>query len=182
MRKVFLFIFFSLLSVSLFAQPNADSVAYQLQRKKINSMLAARTAKFSQYDESLTRHTGIFGFQTKKDIRRSNDILMDIVKTDDAIYRELKILLEYRTFQQKQVQTQSKETESTTLGYMSTINRQRAQLDALRAESEKQEQQAEKTKNTLMLVIIALALVALIALFGRRRREPVKTRNRSRKS
>lgn len=174
MKKFVLFVFFSLLSVALFAQPKSDSLAYQLQRKKINAMLAQRTAKFSQYDESLTKHTGIFGFQTKKDIRRSNYILMDIVKTDDAIYRELKILLEYRAFQQKQVQTQSKETESTTLGYMSTINRQRAQLDALRALSEKQEQEAEKTKNTLMLVIIALALVALMAIFGRRRSAPVK--------
>jgi len=174
MKKVLLLIFFNFLSTLLFAQRNSDSLAYQLQRKKINSMLAARTAKFSQYDESLTKHTGIFGFQTKKDIRRSNDILMDIVKTDNDIYRELKILLEYRTFQQKQVQTQSKETESTTLGYMSTINRQRAQLDALRAELDKQEQQAEKTKNTLMLVIIALSLVALIALFGRRRSANVK--------
>ncbi len=174
MKKVLLLIFFNFLSTLLFAQRNSDSLAYQLQRKKINSMLAARTAKFSQYDESLTKHTGIFGFQTKKDIRRSNDILMDIVKTDNDIYRELKILLEYRTFQQKQVQTQSKETESTTLGYMSTINRQRTQLDALRAELDKQEQQAEKTKNTLMLVIIALSLVALIALFGRRRSANVK--------
>ncbi|HEY8929416.1 MAG TPA: hypothetical protein VIM55_09515 [Mucilaginibacter sp.] len=180
MKKFILFVALAFTATLLFAQLNTDSVAYQLQRKKINAMLAARTAKFSKYDESLKQHTGIFGLQTKKDIRRSNDILMDIVKADDSIYRELKILLEYRAFQQKQVQTQSKETESATLGYMSTINRQRAQLDALRADSEKQEQQAEKTKNTLMLVIIALALVALIALFGRRRTTPVKGKSRRR--
>lgn len=137
-------------------------------------MLAQRTAKFSQYHESLTKHTGIFGFQTKKDIRRSNDILMDIVKTDDAIYKELKILLEYRAFQQKQVQTQSKETELTTLGYMSTINKQRAQLDASRAKLEAQEQDSEKTKNTLMLVIIALSVVILLWMFfGGRKRQPI---------
>ena len=56
-------------------------------------------------------HTGIFGFQSKNDIRRSNDILMDIVKTDDSIYTQLKILLDYRAFQQTQVQNHSKETE-----------------------------------------------------------------------
>ena len=58
--------------------------------------LADRTAKFGQYSQSLSMHTGIFGLQTKKDIRRSNDILMDIVKTDDSIYTELKILLVLR--------------------------------------------------------------------------------------
>src|ERR1700748_1344320 len=91
-----------LLSLTASAQYRSDSIAYQLQRKKINAMLAERTKKFGLYDESLSKHTGILGLQTKKDIRRSNDILMDIVKTDNDIYKELKILLEFRTFQQKQ--------------------------------------------------------------------------------
>src|SRR5665213_190191 len=95
MKKIVLFIGFYLSVSCAFAQGNTDSLAYQLQRKKINAMLADRALKFGRYDESLSKHTGIFGLQTKKDIRRSNDILMDIVKTDNAIYRELKILLEY---------------------------------------------------------------------------------------
>src|ERR1700710_330540 len=102
-KILFLINIFLFLSISAFAQVNSDSLAYQLQRKKINEMLAQRTLKFGQYDASLSMHTGIFGFQTKKDIRRSNDILMDIVKTDNDIYKELKILLDYRVFQQSQV-------------------------------------------------------------------------------
>jgi hypothetical protein len=77
-----------------FAQKtNTDSLAYQLQRKKINDMLDVRKQKFGQYDESLSKHTGIFGFQTKKDIRRSNDILMDIVNTDNDTYIILFVLM-----------------------------------------------------------------------------------------
>ena len=65
-------------------------------------MLDNRRNKFGQYDESLHKHTGIFGLQTKKDIRRSNDILMDIAKTDDSIFMQIKILLNYRTFRSEE--------------------------------------------------------------------------------
>jgi hypothetical protein len=101
------------------AQVNSDSIAYQLQRKKINSMLAARKAKFGQYSQSLSQHTGIFGFQTKNDIRRSSGILMDIAKTDDAIFKELKILFEYSAFQQRQIQSHSKEAETINHNFLS---------------------------------------------------------------
>ena len=78
--KILLFLFALMLKMTfLNAQPNTDSVAYQAERIKINSMLALRKQKFGEYDESLSKHTGIFGLQTKKDIRRSNDILMGIV-------------------------------------------------------------------------------------------------------
>ena len=76
-----------------FAQQNEDSLAYAQQGKKITAMLARRARKFGQYEHSLRQHTGIFGMQTKNDIRNSNGILMDIVKTDDSVYKEIKILL-----------------------------------------------------------------------------------------
>src|SRR5438874_12358680 len=99
MKKLIGLFFLYLSCLSVYAQKsNSDSLAYQLQRTKINQMLEVRRQKFGQYDQSLAKHTGIFGLQTKKDIRRSNDILMDIVKTDDDIFRELKILMDYRVF------------------------------------------------------------------------------------
>src|ERR1700761_8667142 len=148
MRKIVLPGILCLWCIFSFAQSktNPDSLAYQLQRAKINAMLDARSKKFGQYDESLKKHTGIFGFQTKNDIRRSNDILMNIVKYDDSIYTELKILLDYRTFQQTQVQNHSKETEENTLGYMATINKLRQQVDRLNADAKTQQAKDEKAK------------------------------------
>src|SRR5476649_1707408 len=102
MKKIILAGLICFLFANVYAQGNADSLAYQLQRKRINNMLEQRSQKFGQYTQSLSHHTGIFGLQTKKDIRLSNDILMDIVKTDDDIYVQLKILLNYKTFQQAQ--------------------------------------------------------------------------------
>src|ERR1700744_125553 len=127
MKSITFTILFIIIPSFAFSQRNADSIAYQAERKKINEMLAQRTVKFGDYDKSLSIHTGIFGLQTKKDIRRSNDILMDIVKTDEDIFVQTKILLEYRTFQQTQVQTRSVETDDANLGLMNTINKLRAQ-------------------------------------------------------
>jgi len=174
--KRFLLLFISgCIAITASAQYRSDSIAYQQQRKKINAMLTERTKKFGLYDESLTKHTGIFGLQTKKDIRRSNDILMDIVKTDNDIYKELKILLEFRTFQQRQVQTKSKEAENSNLGYMTTINTLRSQMDALRRRADKEEIEHDKTRNTLVLVIIGIS-VAVVGwiLFRPRKRNAAK--------
>lgn len=171
MRKFIFFTFFILLSVTANAQHNSDSLAYQLQRAKINNMLAQRTRKFGQYSESLAMHTGIFGLQTKKDIRRSNDILIDIIKTDDDIYKQLKILLEFRTFQQTQVQSHSSEVEQSSIGYMATINKLRNKVEQLKTAAQKQEEEEEKT---IRAFIIALAVMLVLLLFLLTRPRKVK--------
>lgn len=148
---------------NILAQPNSDSLAYELQRKKINSMLAVRSQKFGKYDQSLSQHTGIFGLQTKKDIRRSNDILMDIVKTDNAIYKQLKILLDYRTFQQTQVVDKSKEIESTNLHYMNTINTLRRQNEKLTKDADDMLLQHENSSRNFSVIIVFM-LIALLWL------------------
>jgi hypothetical protein len=164
MKKTFLLILLCFLFAGAYAQSNTDSVAYQAQRKKINSMLAVRSQKFGQYDKSLSEHTGIFGLQTKKDIRRSNDILMDIVKTDNDIYAQLKILLDYRTFQQSQVQDKSKETENTSLGFMYTITRLQNQVALLKKQADANVELQEKTSRNFIIVVFILLFVILLLL------------------
>ena len=152
------------LPAATFAQ-QTDSLAYQLQRKKVNGLLTQRTAKFNQYFESLNMHTGIFGFQTKKDIRRSNDILMDIVKTDNAVFKELKILLDYRTTVQTEVLGRSHESENRNLSFMNTINKLRNQTEKLKTEAEENNKQAEHFKNLLIGAFILI--LVLLFLFIR---------------
>ena len=167
MKKIaLLFLFCLIATVGASAQSpvNSDSVAYQLQRKKINTMLAARKQKFGQYDQSLSQHTGIFGFQTKDDIRRSAGILMDISKTDDAIFKELKILLEYRDFQQRQIQNHSKEAETTAAGYMEVINRLKQQNAHLKQQLSNSEQHFSTRQTIFMVVILFMAASILFLL------------------
>lgn len=127
-------------------------------------MLALRKQKFGQYEQSLSMHTGIFGLQTKKDIRRSNDILMDIVKTDNDIFVQTKILLEYRTFQQTQVQSRAADADNSNIGFMNTINRLRAQNDKLKREADAAEQQQQKTTQTALALIVGLIIIVLLLL------------------
>lgn len=127
-------------------------------------MLDQRKQKFGQYTQSLSMHTGIFGLQTKKDIRRSNDILMDIVKTDDDILTQTKILLEYRTFQQTQAQSRSTETDNTNIGFMNTINTLRAQNDKLKHDAQAAEAQQQKTTQIALALIVGLIIIVLLLL------------------
>lgn len=169
MKKLCLFILCVLTLVEVKAQSKADSIAYQEQRKKINLLLQERTQKFGQYNVSLTEHTGIFGLQTKKDIRRSNDILMNIVSTDNEIFRQLKILLDYRTSQQEQVQIQSKQSEDVSVAYMNTINRLRNQQDLLKKQLAQAQAEQEKAKQPYLIVIGVLIITSILLLLTRKR-------------
>jgi hypothetical protein len=164
MKKTFLLILFSLFFADTFAQVSSDSLAYQAQRKKINNMLAQRKQKFGQYDQSLSRHTGIFGLQTKKDIRASNDILMDIVKTDNDIFVQLKVLLDYRTFQQNQAMSHSSEIDSTNLGFMNSINKLRAENEKLKQDAATAEAERQQSGQRSMFIIIGLLVAVLYLL------------------
>jgi hypothetical protein len=166
MKLLMLFLFIAAPFTTAFATPN-DSLAYQMQRTRINNMLEQRSEKFSQYTKSLDEHTGIFGWQTKKDIKHSGEILMEIVQTDNDIFRELKILFDYKNFQQTQVQKQSHESESLIPGYMLTINKLRAQNDILIKQHADQES-ALRGRQTTLYIIIVLLLFVSIYLFTKR--------------
>ena len=164
MKKILLLVLSIFFIADTFAQVNTDSAAYQLQRKKINGMLEMRRQKFGEYDQSLNMHTGIFGLQTKKDIKRSNDILMDIVKTDDDIFQQLKILLDYRTFQQKQVEVHSSQADSTKVGFMTEINKLRVQNEKIKHDAEIADQERQKKAQMSLFIIIGLLVVILLLL------------------
>jgi ABC-type xylose transport system substrate-binding protein len=147
---------------------NTDSLAYQQQRKIINGLLDKRSRKFNQYQQSLATKTGIFGWQTKKDIRRSGEILMDIAQTDNVIFKQLKILLDYKTFAQTQVVAKSTESETQVVAYMKTINKLREQNDKLQQEQAKETDSYRKTKTTYLIAILALIAVSIFLLLTRK--------------
>lgn len=150
------------ITLPAFCFQNSDSLAYQLQRHKINGMLDARVAKFGQFTESLNQKTGIFGFKTKKDMQKSMDILSQIIQTDNSILRETKVLLDFKTYQQDKVVSQSKESESRNIAYMRTINKLQLQNELLSKDS----QEFKHSKKFYQLISFALALAIIsFALF-----------------
>ena len=143
-----------LLVGSLTSTAQQDTSAYQVQRKKVNQLLSDRSAKFGQYDQSLTNKTGIFGLKTKKDMQRSIDILTQIVLTDNRIFVELKTLLDYKDLEKTEAQGKFEETKTRTLNFMQTINNLQHQNDKLKEDLEK-----SVALSTVMYGILLILLV-----------------------
>lgn len=165
MKKILIIFVLCTAGTVAFAQNGSDSAAYELQRKKINHMLDVRAQKFGRYDQSLSEHTGIFGLQTKKDIRRSNEILMDIAKADNEIFRQTKILLDFRAFQQTQAVEKSKEAEGTSLALMYTIKRLQDQVQKLNSEVAQREHETDKLKQNFSVAIVVLISAFLTVIY-----------------
>lgn len=151
-----LFIISGTFNINIFAQ---DSSAYELQRAKINALLAERSAKFGQYDESLTARTGIFGFQTKRDIKNSNEILRQIAINDNHIFQELKVLMDYKDLQVEQAKTVSSSSSESIQNYRRTIK-------DLQDQNQKLSSSIDKTENSkdLAYLIMAIFIISCAAL------------------
>lgn len=159
-RKAILFTLLigSLIKVT-FAQ---DTTAYNLQRNKINSMLAERSARFGQYEESLNARTGIFGFQTKRDIKNSNEILRQVVLHDNNIFTELKVLLDYKDLQFQQVKSNVDHSQMRIDSYKKTIRDLQVKNDELLSYNQKTSKSSDYLQLLLALFVISTAVCIFI--------------------
>jgi len=144
---------------------SADTTAYQAQRLKVNALLAQRSAKFGQYDQSLTQHTGIFGFQSKQDVKNSNEILRQIVINDNNIFKELKILMDYKELIVQQVKRDASSSNSRLQNYQATIRKLQEENERLQ-----KAQQGIRLQRTLAVSASIVFLVILVVMFIQRTR------------
>ncbi|MHA4895033.1 hypothetical protein ACXZ1K_09790 [Pedobacter sp. PWIIR3] len=136
-----------------------DTSAYQTQRLKVNALLNQRSIRFGQYDQSLNARTGIFGFQTKGDIKNSNEILRQIVLNDNNIFKELKILMDYKDQEVKQAKNTASTVNSRMLNYMQSIKKLQDQNELLTKEH------SRSTLGGMSNIIILLLLAALAGTY-----------------
>lgn len=158
MNKIILSSF--LILASTYSSFSRDTTAYNFQRNKINALLAERSSKFGQYDESLNERTGIFGFQTKRDIKHSNEILREIALNDNEIFKQLKILLDYKDLQVQEVKTTISSNTQSLLGYKTTIKNLQEQNQRLSKEL------AEKDYLNGFIYVTILFLTLVILYFA----------------
>lgn len=156
-KKVFYTL--AILASLTFTADAQDSSAFELQRSKINALLAERSSKFGQYDESLKTKTGIFGFQTKRDIKNSNEILRQITLNDNDIFKELKVLLDYKDLQMQEVKTVSTTSDERIQNYRRTIKALQDQNQKLKSTLEKSEKGKDLSFVLLVFFIIANAFL-----------------------
>src|SRR5690606_38750164 len=149
--------------------PASDTSGDEAERHKVNGLLQQRSARFGQFDESLKKRTGIFGQKTKKDMPASIDILKQIVLTDNDIFRETKLLLDYKDFEKSQIARQADEFDGRINGYIKTISKLQREQERLSAEVDRLEK--ANLRNQGLLVLSGAALVGLgIFLFVRRQK------------
>jgi len=168
-HKIFLFFVFILLSYqSLLAQ---DTLAYEIQRQRVNTLLDQRSARFGQFDQSLKARTGIFGLKTKKDMQASIDILKEIVATDNNIFRETKVLLDYKDMEKTFISSEAEQSNQRINGYVNTISKlqknQEEQLLKIR--------ELQQTSNRYLVVSLFSTLSVVILAFIL-----IKTKNKKR--
>lgn len=108
--------------------------AYEAQRNKVNELLAQRSARFGDFNESLQQRTGIFGLKTKRDMQASIDILKQIVLTDNEIFRETKQLLDFKDFEKTQIAERATEFDGRINGYIKTISKLQQEQQQLQEE------------------------------------------------
>lgn len=154
LKKILFLSLFCFSFTALAAQ--TDTSAYQTQRLRINALLAERSAKFGQYQESLDERTGIFGFQTKKDIRNSNEILRQIVLNDNNIFRELKTLMDYKDLEVTTVKSDADRTNSRIQNYQLAIKKLQDQNEQLRQEVKAFNRSKATSTTTIVLLLLAV--------------------------
>lgn len=138
-----------------------DTSAYQTQRLKINSLLVERSTRFGQYDLSLNARSGIFGLQTKKDLRNSNEILRSIILNDNNIFRELKVLMNYKDQEVAQVQDNVSNNRKRIDAYMQTIKKLQDKNELLHKQID--ENSAQEGKSSFVFILLIAALVSSLA-------------------
>ncbi|RZJ75304.1 hypothetical protein [Pedobacter sp. Leaf250] len=153
MKKYFYLL--SILFLSICASAQQDTTTYAAQRVKVNLLLAERSSKFGQYDESLNQRTGIFGWQTKKDIKNSNEILRQVVLTDNNIFKELKVLMDYKDLENQKKVAVADNSQERIENYMQTIKKLQDQNEQLKKELTKASQ------GLSIYIIIALILMMI---------------------
>ncbi|RNL52274.1 hypothetical protein D7004_11940 [Pedobacter jejuensis] len=152
MMKYFFLCSILFMSIQTFAQ--ADTASYAAQRVKVNSLLQERSQRFGQYDESLNQRTGIFGWQTKKDIKNSNEILRQVVLTDNNIFKELKVLMDYKDLQNQQKVAVADNSQERIESYMRTIKKLQDQNEELKSDLAKKNNQSVSTYIIAFLLLV----------------------------
>ena len=94
MNKIFTILFFAtLISFKVSAQSTP------VDRQQLMKLLEERRSKFDAYAASIEKHSGFFGNKTKKDMQQSNEVLTEIVQTDNRIISVLNRTVDFKNYE-----------------------------------------------------------------------------------
>ena len=139
----------------LIFQSYAQKAEILKNRKDLQDLLKERAQKFDTFTYSLEKRSGIFGNKTKRDISRSNDVLVEIVKTDNRIISTLNRVIDFRNFEKTNMNydvMQQSQNYDNLLHATDTLSKQVAVLSAAN--------KSLKTKSQKLQWLVYLLLLA----------------------
>ena len=141
--------------IGLYSQSNA----YKAQRQKVSNMVDERNSRFEQYQNILSKKSGIFGGKTKKDMQNSIDVLTEIVQTDNAILDETNLLLKSK-YGEPQRQSDASSSKQALKAYQDSLE----QLQQKNVLLLKKASSLERQKRNYNIVLFILGLIGLALL------------------
>lgn len=134
---------------------------YQLKK-----LLVERKELIGDYGESLEKGTGIFGLQTKRDIKRANEILLGIIRKDNQIMKQLESEADGGKIDVKHIDFERKELEEKNQKNLQIINDLNVKLDEMKLEVDASRGDVNTYKMltiflSVMLMIITIRLIRM---------------------
>ncbi|NNF02525.1 MAG: hypothetical protein HKN22_07550 [Bacteroidia bacterium] len=148
--RSFVFIFLLLSGTSYAVEPD------------LKKHLEERQALFGRYADQIKKRTGIFGHQTRRDIRQANEILHRIVEKDNKIIDALEKMSEDRKSDYLNIGIEKQQDNVNNKRNISIIDQMKIQNDKLLKENDKLRR---GRTISYMIAIITSIMAAMFLVF-----------------
>ena len=155
---------FVLASCVLIAQSSV-----QRDRMELRQLLSERQQKFDSFSLSLEKRSGIFGNKTKGDMKASNEVLIEIVKTDNKIIRSLNRVVDFRNYEKVTMNYDLRDRNSTLNGLATAVDTLSKQNEALAARNAMLEYRMNK--ENVLLFILGCSSLTLFIMYRRKKKQ-----------
>ncbi len=138
------------------------------ERTHLEELLAERAKNFSEYAGSIQKRSGIFGNKTKRDIEKSNEVLLAIVTLDNDIMSSLRRTLDYKSYERTSDSYNSRDCLDRLQQSRKVTDTLMKQITILENKSKHYDSKVSIYK--LLCCVFLVGCVALLILLGKQRR------------
>lgn len=167
MKKIFLLGLILLVSVTG-ALPQEKTQNRTADREELHKLLQERKKKFDSYSESLKKRSGIFGGKTKTDMQRSNNVLIDIIESDNKIISVLNRVVDFKTYEKVNMNydlLSCNERVENLQHAVAALNKQMNILSSSNASLEKRAHNLKSLSTAFGILILLLLLFIVLRRF-----------------
>ena len=132
-----------------------------MEKKKLYDLLEQRKQRFNSYSSSIEKRSGIFGNKTKKDIQQSNEILREIVRTDNDIINVLNRAVDFKTYEKVNLNYNVNENSQQLENLTRATDTLEKQVMFLKKENTTLQEDAKWAKAKIITLLIALIIMLI---------------------